>query len=102
MRLRASEEKYRSLIEASPAAVVMSDLAGKILFASRPTWELFRLSQRDELIGRSVYDYLIEADRPRLAANIVNLLSVAKRRNTDTPALPLPTARPFPPRSAPP
>ena len=65
--LRLSEEEYRMLIEACPDAVVMTDLNGRILFASRQTWELVGPSDREELVGQSVFDYVIEDDRKRLA-----------------------------------
>jgi PAS domain-containing protein len=38
--LRVSEEKYKSVVEACPDAVVMSDLNGQVLFASPQTWRL--------------------------------------------------------------
>ena len=41
--LHESEEKYRSLAEACPDAVVMTDLQGKILFASRQLRKLHGL-----------------------------------------------------------
>ena len=65
--LRRSEEKYRSVVEACPDAVVMSDLNGQVLFASRQTWKLLGLSDSDELVGRSIFDYVIQNDRKRLA-----------------------------------
>ena len=61
--LRQSEEKHRGLLAACPDAVIMTDLKGKILFASQRTWELVNLSDREELVGKSVYDFVIE-DKP--------------------------------------
>ena len=67
--LRQSEEKHRGLLEACPDSIVMADLNGKILFASRQAWELVGLSDQDALLGRSVFDYVVEDDRHRLAEN---------------------------------
>ena len=78
--LRQSEEKYRGLLEACPDAVVMTDLNGRILFASRQTWKLVGLSDREELVGQSVFDYVIEDDRRRLAENIPRLAETGVRR----------------------
>ena len=78
--LRHGEEKHRGLLEASPDAVVMADLNGRILFASRQTWRLVGLSESEELLGRSVFDYLIEDDRRRLADNILHLTKVGVRK----------------------
>ena len=36
-----------------------------------------------DLIGRNTFDYVIEADRPRLAANLVDLLRVGRRGHTE-------------------
>ena len=60
---RQSEEKYRSLLEACPDSVVMSDFQGQVLFASRQTWGLIGLPESEELVGRSIFDFLIESDR---------------------------------------
>jgi PAS domain S-box-containing protein len=81
--LRQSEEKHRGLLEACPDAVVMTGLDGTIRFASRQTWELVGLADQEELAGQSVFDYLIESDRPRLAENIGHLTKVGIRRNTE-------------------
>ena len=81
--MRESEDKYRGVAEASPDAIVMSDLNGRVLFASRQTWSLLGLADSDELVGRSVFDYVIEADRKRLAGNLSNLLELGVRRSTE-------------------
>ncbi|MGD0896432.1 MAG: PAS domain S-box protein [Thermoguttaceae bacterium] len=85
--LRASEEKYRGVAEACPDAIVMSDLDGRVLFASRQTWRLLGLADSDELVGRSVFDFVIESDRGRLAANLAHLVQAGVRRNTEYAAL---------------
>ena len=81
--LRQSDEKHRGLLEACPDAVVMTDLNGKILFASRQTWELVGLSHQEELVGQSVFDFVIENDRRRLAENIPRLMQTGVRHNTE-------------------
>ncbi len=84
---RQSEEKYRSLLEACPDSVVMSDFQGQVLFASRQTWGLIGLPESEELVGRSIFDFLIESDRKRLAENMANLLKTGVRRNTEYTAI---------------
>ena len=81
--LRQSEEKYRGLIEICPDAVVVTDLTAKAVFVSRQAWRLLAVPEQEELVGRSVFDYVIEADRPRLAANIADLLEVGKQKNME-------------------
>jgi PAS domain S-box-containing protein len=85
--LRQSEEKYRGLLEACPDAVLMTDLSGKVLFASRQTWELLGAPDREEIIGQSVFDHVIEDDRRRLAENFPRLVETGVRRQTEYTAL---------------
>lgn len=82
-----TEEKYRSLLEACPDAVVMSDLAGKVLFASQQTWSLLRLSDEVDLRGHRVVDYVVPEDRERLASNIALLVEQGVRRHIEYQAL---------------
>ena len=81
--LRQSEEKYRGLLEACPDAVIMTDLKGKILFASQRTWELVNLSDQDELVGKNVFDFVMEGKPGQLAASYSNLVATGVRRNTE-------------------
>lgn len=53
MALRASEERFRTLVEASPVAVLKVDAQGLIAFANRRALELFRYA-KEELEGTSV------------------------------------------------
>jgi PAS domain S-box-containing protein len=52
--LQESEEKYRTLIEMSPDAIVIHD-RGKILYANPATAQLFQASQPDDLIGKDAF-----------------------------------------------
>jgi two-component system, NarL family, sensor histidine kinase UhpB len=81
--LRQSEEKYRGLLEACPDAVVMMDLNGTILFASRQTREMAGLSESEELTGQSAFSFVIEDDRRRLAENIPRVVESGSRRHIE-------------------
>lgn len=81
------EAQYKSLIDACPDAVVMSDLQGKVLWASPQTWKLLGLSEAEQLVGQSVLDYVATVDRPRLAANMARVASTGDRTNTEYQAL---------------
>jgi PAS domain S-box-containing protein len=85
--LRTSEEKYRGVAEACPDAIVLSDLNGRVLFASRQTWGLLGLADSQELVGRRVFDYVIESDRKRLADNIPNLVAAGVSGSTEYTAI---------------
>lgn len=85
--LQRSEAAYRSLVEASPDAVVLSDLAGHVVFASPQTWPLLGLPENEPLTGRSIFEFVAEEDRPRLAANLTNVIRAGVRHNTEYTAL---------------
>jgi PAS domain S-box-containing protein len=46
-------------------------------------WKLLGLSDQEELVGQSVFDYVIEDDRHRMAENIPRLAQTGVRRNTE-------------------
>jgi PAS domain S-box-containing protein len=83
--LRQSEAKYRGLVEASPDAVVMTDLTGRVLLASQQTWSLLGHSAETELLGRSVLEFVIE--REQLAANVRDVIERGIRRNSEYTAV---------------
>ena len=81
--LQQSEEKYHGLVDICPDSILVSDLTGKTSFVSKQTWKLLDVPEDVELTGESTFDYLIEADRPRLAANLAELLQVDRRGYTE-------------------
>jgi PAS domain S-box-containing protein len=80
---RQSEEKYRGLVDICPDAIVVSDLTGRTTFVSPQTWKLLAVPEDEGLVGRSTFDYVIAADRPRLAARIESLLAAGKQEHTE-------------------
>lgn len=79
--LRESEAKYRSLVEESPDAMVMADLSGQILLASRQAWELLHKPADDDLSGHSVFEFVV--DRQQLEANMRDLVEREIRWNSE-------------------
>jgi PAS domain S-box-containing protein len=85
--LRASEAKYKGLAKTCPDGVMLADLTGRIAFASPQFWAMLGLAGSDQLLGRSVLEFVIEEDRQRMAANLARLLQKGLRRNTEYTAL---------------
>jgi PAS domain S-box-containing protein len=56
--VRESEDMYRSLVEASPMAVTVSDLDGKILIVNQLILELYGYAAESDLIGRNIFDWV--------------------------------------------
>jgi len=69
-RLQESEETYRSILEASPDGIAISDLDGRILMLPPRTMALLGYSKQDELLGRKVLEFIVPEDQERAASNI--------------------------------
>lgn len=65
--LRESGEMYRTLVETSPDAIVVSDNEGTIKTISSRTMELFGYESADELVGRDVFEIFAPEERQRAA-----------------------------------
>ena len=64
--LAASEAKYKTLVETSPDAVIMTDLTGRItFFASRRLTELYGPESVREFLGKNAFDYVVPEDHPK-------------------------------------
>lgn len=68
--LRASEERYRSILTASPDDITITDTDGRILMVSPMAHTIFRGQPDTKFIGVSVLDFIVPADRPRALAQI--------------------------------
>lgn len=65
--IKNSEEMYRSLIDASPDAVFVADLEGKIMYASDKALEMNGAPRMDMFVGRNVLDFAAPEERDRAA-----------------------------------
>jgi|CXWL01.1.fsa_nt_gi PAS domain S-box-containing protein len=68
--LRASEERYRSILNASPDAVVITDLGGRILIVTPMTLRMFGGKQNEDVLGRPIFDFIAPEDRDRASSNM--------------------------------
>ena len=62
-QLRASEEQFRTLLEAAPDSLIITDEDGRIVVVNRQTENLFGYS-RDELVGRQIEMLVPQRVRP--------------------------------------
>jgi PAS domain S-box-containing protein len=70
---RESEELYRKLIQASPDAITVADLEGRITLVSPRAIELFGVSENESAIGRSIFDWVAPEDLERAATTLRDL-----------------------------
>ena len=63
--LKESEERYRSLLEASPDGIIMTDVNGYVNFASNQMIEMLGLQDFDRFVGRHMLEFSIPEERER-------------------------------------
>jgi two-component system cell cycle sensor histidine kinase/response regulator CckA len=68
--LQASEERYRSIVSASPDAIAITDLEGRILMVSPTALRMSGCEREDQLLGSAVTDFIVPEDRDRAASNL--------------------------------
>jgi len=73
--LRDSEERYRTLMEASPDGIIASDLSGTILMCNRRAAEIHGYGSAGDLIGRPAKMLIAPADRQRVEAAILSTVA---------------------------
>jgi PAS domain S-box-containing protein len=57
--LKESKELYRSLENATPAAITISDVNGYITFASSKALEIFGIDKNENIIGKNVLEWIV-------------------------------------------
>ena len=63
-------EIYKAMIAASPDAVTMTDLSGRIIYVSPQTLALHGYGDESELMGRSAFDLIAPEDHREALANL--------------------------------
>ena len=81
--LRESEEKLRSVFAASPDAVVISDLRGRIVDCNRAALDLSGASSKEEVIGKDGLTLLASKDRDRASENLKMTLKNGLTRDVE-------------------
>jgi PAS domain S-box-containing protein len=75
IRLRESEEYYRTLVETSPDAIIIVDGGGRVTFASPKTFEIFAVPAQTSLTGLSILDFVEPDEIPKVQGRLVEILS---------------------------
>lgn len=68
--LQRSEARYRSILDASPDDITITDLEGRIQMISPKALTLFKYEKEEDIIGHNVIDFLIPEDRERAASRV--------------------------------
>ncbi|MBI1927166.1 PAS domain S-box protein [Candidatus Poribacteria bacterium] len=81
--LRESEALYRSLIETSPDAIIVTDLDANILMANLQTIALYGCESAEEIIGKNAFDFIAPEDHPRAMNNMKKVFEGGSVRNIE-------------------
>ncbi len=73
-----SESTYRSILHASPDDITITDLEGRIVMYSPSALTMFGYEENDDLVGRSVFDFIAPIDHERAATNLITIFSGEK------------------------
>ncbi|HAS74463.1 MAG TPA: hypothetical protein DCS67_09990, partial [Clostridiales bacterium UBA8960] len=73
-QLKSSEALYKSILTASPDAVVISDMDGRILITSRTASEIVGFDEEETPVGYMLGDFVAESYHEQMRANIRRLL----------------------------
>lgn len=71
--LQKSEERYRSILTASPDDITITDAAGGVIMVSPRAYQMFGLQEESQILGRPLTDFLVPEDRPRATARIASM-----------------------------
>jgi len=61
--MEESERRYQELIQTSPAPINLFDASGEIVWGNDAVLELLGLDSREDLIGRSIFEFIQPEDR---------------------------------------
>jgi PAS domain S-box-containing protein len=88
--LKASAEKHRSLAEklkvilaSSPDAIMISDLNGNLVDCNKATLLLSGYSSKEEIVGKSSFEFIAEKDRERALKNLKKTLEQGTTKNIE-------------------
>ncbi|NVN95933.1 MAG: PAS domain S-box protein [Bacteroidetes bacterium] len=71
--LQESEAMYRAIINASPDVITITDLEGKIIMSSPKTFEMFGYDTEEEIINKSLIEFIHNSDQERVLANLLSM-----------------------------
>jgi len=81
------QKRLANVFAASPDAITVTDLTGKIVECNKATLELYGFSSKDEVIGRNAFEHIVESDRQRAVKNMKKVLEQDSIKNVEYTSL---------------
>ncbi len=82
-RLRESERMYHHLVEASPDAVIVTDLDGRIAYVSQRALEMHGVESDKGLLGKNSFESIAPEDRGRAMKDLQRTLKEGITKNVE-------------------
>jgi PAS domain S-box-containing protein len=83
MKIWEREERLRAVFGSSPDAITVSDLHGNILDCNEAAWKMLGFSSKEEVIGKSSFDFIAKKDRQKALENLKKTLEQGTVRNLE-------------------
>ena len=71
--IKASEERYRSIMIASPDQIAITDMESRVLMVSPSAVVKLAFAKEEDLVGRLITDFIIPEDRKRAGMKIAQI-----------------------------
>jgi PAS domain S-box-containing protein len=68
--IRASEARYRTLVETSPNGITLSDLEGKMILCNQQAAGMLGYNKPEAVVGSNLFKFIVPRDR-KLAAQMI-------------------------------
>jgi PAS domain S-box-containing protein len=81
--LRASEARYRTLVETSPNGITLADLEGKLLLCNQQAARLYGYANPEAMLGINVFKLIASGDRRLAVMNTQRTLNENKVTNAE-------------------
>lgn len=81
--LSESEMRYRLLVETSPDAIFLTDMAGNIRFCNHEATILLGVDDVENIEQQSIFNFADTSDRERLTQNLTELSQASANRNVE-------------------
>jgi PAS domain S-box-containing protein len=82
-RLHESRTRLKNVFAASPDAITVTDLNGNIIECNQAALEVLGCSSKEELIGKSGFEFIAKKDHQRAMENMKKILEQGSVRNVE-------------------
>ncbi len=82
LSIKKSEERYRTLIETSPDAILLIDLDGRISFANHQTASMYEYGNIEDMIGLTTVDFIAREDLESVNSKLQLVITEGRLHNT--------------------